>query len=192
LDNNNTKRIAIFASGSGTNALNIHNYFNNNSNVEIAMLVYNKLTAKVADKMRNVNVPCLFIHKENFNNPEILIKTLQTEKIDLIVLAGFLWLLPKKLIVAFENKIVNIHPSLLPKFGGKGMFGNVVYQKVLENKETESGITIHYVNENYDEGKIILQEKVKIAENETAESLTKKIHELEYEFYPKAIEALLS
>jgi len=186
------KNIAIFASGSGTNALNICNYFADNPSINITTLVCNKPNAKVIERLKPFNVEVILINKADFENPEKLIQKLVEAKIDLIVLAGFLWLIPNKLIKAFKNKIINLHPSLLPKYGGKGMFGLNVHQAVLAANEKETGITIHYVNEVYDEGKIIFQDSLNIDKGETAEGLAKKIHQLEYQFYPKIIEKVLA
>jgi len=163
------KRIVLFASGSGSNVENIFQYFQNNAEVTIATVLTNKRDAKVLDR-------CI----------------LKATEPDLIVLAGFLLKVPEKLVKTFPNKIINIHPALLPKYGGKGMYGMNVHNAVKNNKEQETGITIHYVNENYDEGAIIKQAKTKINTEDSAEDIAKKVHQLEYEYFPKIIEQLLN
>lgn len=186
-----TKNIAIFASGTGTNAVNICQYFLNNPSVEVITLVCNKPKAKVIENIKPFELVVHLIDQTDFKNPKKLIERIKEQQIDLLVLAGFLWLIPKALIEAFPNKIINLHPALLPKYGGKGMYGVKVHQAVIEHKESESGITIHYVNEHYDEGGIIFQAKTVVDKNETVESLSEKIHQLEYEHFPKVIEQLL-
>lgn len=186
------KNIAIFASGSGTNALNIYNYFKDNLSINVTTLVCNKPNAKVIERFQPFKIEVILIDKPHFEYPIELIEKLKAAKIDLIILAGFLWLIPTDLIKAFPNKIINLHPALLPKYGGKGMYGLNVHTAVLLNKEKEAGITIHYVNEVYDEGEIIFQATLKIDKNETPESLAKKIHQLEYAHFPLVIEEVLS
>jgi len=182
------KNIVIFASGTGSNAENIIKYFKNNSLIQVGLIVCNKSNAGVLSIAQNFNIPFLIVDKPAL---EQLANDWKNEKIDLIVLAGFLWQIPDSLIKAFPNKILNIHPSLLPKYGGKGMYGAKVHEAVISNHEKESGITIHYVNEHYDEGEIILQKSCIVNLNETAESLSAKIHFLEFEFLPLTIEKLL-
>jgi len=186
------KNIAIFASGTGSNAVNICKYFTNRSDIQAKTLVCNKTKAQVIQNVKPYNLQILLIDKTDFEHPEKLIEQLQKQAIDLLVLAGFLWLIPEAMIKAFPDKIINLHPALLPKYGGKGMYGAKVHQAVLENKESESGITIHYVNEQYDEGNIIFQAKTQIKPGETIESLSQKIHQLEYKHFPKVIEDLLT
>lgn len=186
------KNIAIFASGEGTNAQNIIDYFKSSDKVKVALVVSNKPTANVLNRAKNSGIPTLLINRHSFFESTETIDQLKALNIDLIVLAGFLWMIPENLINAFSNKIINIHPSLLPKHGGKGMYGINVHQAVITAKDLKSGISIHYVNEKYDEGEIISQHSCVISEDETAESLAKKIHELEYTHFPKAIEQLLS
>jgi len=192
MTNNPTKKIAIFASGTGTNAVNICNCFLNHQSIQVKTLVCNKPKAGVLENTKPFNLKVLQINKADFADPENLIARLQTQQIDLLVLAGFLWLIPKAIIQAFPNKIINLHPALLPKYGGKGMYGAKVHQAVLANKESESGITIHYVNEQYDKGATIFQAKTPITENETIKTLSQKIHHLEYQHFPKVIEQLLT
>ena len=185
------KKLAIFASGSGSNAENICNYFANSSDIEVVLMCTNKRDAYIVKRAEKLDIPVVFISKPELNNFDNLHKKLQSVKVDIIILAGFLLKLPAIMIEYYPNRILNIHPSLLPKYGGKGMYGNKVHKAVLENKETESGISIHFVNQNYDEGEIILQEKCVISEDETLETLTEKIHQLEHNYFPIAIEKTL-
>ncbi len=159
------KHICIFASGSGTNAQNIIEYFKKTNNIEISLVLSNKREAYVLQRAQLLGVSNRFFSREDFNNYTVL-KLLEEYKIDFIVLAGFLWLIPKEFLRAYTNRIVNIHPALLPKYGGKGMYGARVHETVLENKEKESGISIHYVNEEYDKGDIIFQERCKIEQGD--------------------------
>jgi len=186
------KRIAIFASGTGTNALNIIRYFKNNGKAEVILVVSNKGNAGVLEKATLENVPVMILNKKEHFAEQKFSEFLLKQKIDLIVLAGFLLLIPEHLIKAFPNKIINIHPALLPKYGGKGMYGVKVHRAVIDNKDKESGITIHYVNEKYDEGGIIFQAKCEINSSDTSEILAQKIHVLEYEHFPKVIEKILA
>ena len=185
-----TKRIAIFASGEGTNAQHLIDYFKV-SDTAIALIVCNNPKANVLQRAEKCNIPFVLINKEGVYGDDSLLKRLKIEKIDLIVCAGFLWKIPDNILHSFPNKIVNIHPALLPKFGGKGMYGLNVHKAAIEAGEKESGITIHYLNEHYDEGKIILQKKCEVAENETPETLSQKVKKLEHEWYPKTIGQLL-
>lgn len=179
-------QIAIFASGSGTNAINLYHYFKNKSGVKVTKLICNKPDAAVLEKFKNTEVEIILINKEEYANREIMLGKLRD--CQLIVLAGFLWLIPPYLIDAYPNKIINLHPSLLPKYGGKGMYGMNVHKAVIEAKEKESGITIHLVNKEYDKGNILFQTKCSITENDTPETLAEKIHELEQEHLPVVIE----
>ena len=185
------KKLAIFASGSGSNAENICNYFANSSDIEVVLMCTNNRDAYIVKRAEKLDIPVVFISKPELNNFDNLHKKLQSVKVDIIILAGFLLKLPAIMIEYYPNRILNIHPSLLPKYGGKGMYGNKVHKAVLENKETESGISIHFVNQNYDEGEIVLQEKCVISEDETLETLTEKIHQLEHNYFPIAIEKTL-
>ena len=189
--NSKRKNIAILASGSGTNAENIIKYFHANSNVKVSKIYANNADAGVIKRANSLNVPILIFNKSDFNQTTKILDDFKSENIDLIVLAGFLWLIPENIISNYKNKIINIHPALLPKYGGKGMYGSFVHSKVIEMGEKESGITIHYVNEKYDDGNIIFQAKCEISNNETAESLAKKIHVLEQKHFPAEIEKLL-
>jgi phosphoribosylglycinamide formyltransferase 1 len=186
------KNIAIFASGEGTNAENLINYFNNDKRVKIKLVVASSDTAGVVARAEKYKKNVQIISKTALNEyTNQIIEFLKTEQIDIIILAGFLLKIPEAFIKAYPNQIVNIHPSLLPKYGGKGMYGLNVHEAVVENREIESGITIHYVNEEYDKGEVILQAKCEVHENDTAEILAKKIRELEFEFFPKAIEKII-
>ena len=185
------KKIVIFASGEGTNTENICNYFSTSTRFEVVLIATNKKDSFVINRAQKLNIPSFVFSKNDLNNSVIVEKKLLELEVDFIVLAGFLLKVPKKIINLYSDKIVNIHPSLLPKFGGKGMFGENVHQSVIESGEKESGITIHYVNNNYDEGGVILQEKCSVSEDETIESLSEKIQKLEYEFFPKTIEKII-
>lgn len=185
-------KIVILASGSGSNAENIINYFENSPKTKVVCVLTNKASAGVIDRCNRLKVPCLYFNKAAFTNSDTVLNILKSQNPDLIVLAGFLWKIPQNLIVNFPDKIINIHPALLPKYGGKGMYGNYVHEAVKANNEKETGITIHYVNENYDEGAIIHQAKTKLTALDTAETVASKVHALEYEHYPKTIEKLLA
>ena len=184
------KRIVIFASGSGTNAENIIKYFQKNNIANVVRVLSNKKDAKVLDRSNNLDVSCMYFTRNDFYDSDKVLNLL-VEEADFIVLAGFLWRVPENIIKLFSKKIVNIHPALLPKYGGKGMYGMHIHNTVVANKEKETGITIHYVNENYDEGAVILQKKVSVDESDTPESIAKKIHQLEYKYFPKVIEEIL-
>lgn len=185
------KNIAIFASGTGTNAANIIQYFSDKQTATVALIVCNNLQAGVL-KIADLNlIPKLIIKKERFFKGDAYLPELKNAAIDFIVLAGFLWKIPLSIINAYRNNIINIHPALLPKFGGKGMYGNFVHEAVLSAKEKQSGITIHFVDEFYDNGKSIFQITCPVYENDTTKTLSKRIHELEYKYFPKVIEELI-
>ena len=184
------KRIVIFASGSGTNAENIIKYFNNSTIATVVQVLTNNQHAKVLERAKKLNIRSLYFNKKAFAEDDTILNLLKKEA-DVIVLAGFLWRVPSKIVGAFPNKIINIHPALLPKYGGKGMYGMHIHKKIIENNEKETGISIHYVNENYDEGAIIFQKKVFVEPNDTPEMLANKVHELEYEHFPKVIEQVI-
>jgi phosphoribosylglycinamide formyltransferase-1 len=184
------KKIVIFASGSGTNAENIIKYFSNSPFAKVVGVFTNNPKAKVIDRAQQLQVPSHVFSKEDLNEGNILQK-IQNYAPDLIVLAGFLLKVPPYLIDAYSNQIINIHPALLPKFGGKGMYGMHIHQAVVQNGEKETGITIHYVNEHYDEGAIIFQTAVALTSDDTAESVAAKIHELEQQFFPVVIADVL-
>ena len=185
------KQIAIFASGSGTNAQRITEYFSDSVEVGINRIYSNKQEAFVLKRADNLGIPTTVFNRFTFYETDNILKQLQYERTDLLVLAGFLWLIPANLLKAFPERIINIHPALLPKYGGKGMYGYKVHEAVIRSGDKESGITIHYVNEFYDEGKIIYQAKCVVDPEETPESLASKIHKLEYRYYPQVIEKVL-
>jgi phosphoribosylglycinamide formyltransferase-1 len=183
--------IAIFASGSGTNAEEIIRYFSTKNNTKVTLILTNKREAYVLKRAANHNIPSVFFdHKDFYQNTTVL-DILSEHKIDLVVLAGFLWLVPENILNSYYKRIINIHPALLPSYGGKGMYGEKVHKSVIENGEKESGITIHYVNRDYDSGDIIFQARCKVEKDDTAETLASKIHALEYEYYPKVIEEVI-
>jgi len=184
------KRIVIFASGSGSNAENIYHYFSENNLVAITYIVTNNSKAAVIKRAERLGVKHRIFNREEFYKDSSFIDFLKKEA-DLIVLAGFLWKIPESLIKAFPDKIINIHPALLPKYGGKGMYGMHVHKAVVANKESETGITIHYVNENYDEGAIIFQATTPVLESDTPDDVVAKIHDLEFKHFPVIIEKVL-
>lgn len=185
------KKIVLFASGSGSNVENIVKYFENDVRVEIAKVYCNSPNAYVIERCVKLGLPCRVFGREEFKEKGEILDELQSLKPDLIVLAGFLWLIPLSYVESFPNKIINIHPALLPKFGGKGMYGERVHQAVVESKETESGITIHYVNSKYDEGQVIRQEVCAVTSSDNADDVAQKVHQLEYDFFPKVIKEVL-
>jgi phosphoribosylglycinamide formyltransferase-1 len=187
-----TKQIILFASGSGSNVENIANYFKLRKDVTISCVLTNKSDAKVIERCNRLKINALYFNRQAFSKSDFVLKLLQSLNPDLIVLAGFLWKIPEAITKTFPNKIINIHPALLPKYGGKGMYGMNVHNAVLENKEPETGITIHYVNAHYDEGAIIHQAKTSIDPKDSAENIATKVHQLEYEYFPKVIDDLLS
>jgi phosphoribosylglycinamide formyltransferase-1 len=185
------KKIVIFASGSGTNTENIVLYFNKSIEAKVIYIFSNNVNAKVLERAKKLNIPTETFSKEEFNGDKVLQK-LNSIQPDLIILAGFLLKFPQNCVAAFPNKIINIHPALLPKYGGKGMYGMNVHRAVVENNEPETGITIHYVNENYDEGNIIFQKSVPLSGNETPEEVAAKVYELEQQYFPIIIEKILN
>lgn len=185
------KRIAIFASGSGSNAENIYNYFKGNSEIEIPLILTNNAEAKVIERATRLKIAIEIFDRNTFYKTTKIVDLLKNKQIDLVVLAGFLWLIPEQLVTAFPDKIINIHPALLPKYGGKGMYGDRVHESVISNGEKESGITIHFVNEKYDEGNIIFQAKCEVSSSDNASDLAQKIHALEYQHFPTIIEKIL-
>ena len=186
------KKIAIFASGSGSNAENIARYFIDNNKINVSLIISNKADAYVLERAKNLNIPSLVITSSDMKNPEHVLSILKKFDINFNVLAGYLLKVPEYLINAYPNSIINIHPALLPKHGGKGMYGDNVHKAVVENKDKESGITIHYVNENYDEGTIIFQAKCPVSESDTYEDVANKVHALEYKYFPEIIEQVLN
>ncbi|WP_344675944.1 phosphoribosylglycinamide formyltransferase [Sphingobacterium kyonggiense] len=185
------KRIAIFASGSGSNAQKIMEHFKYADNAEVALVLSNNPEAYVLQRADNFEIPTHVFDKHSFYQTDEVVDLLKRLEIDIVVLAGFLWLVPENLLKAFPNKIINIHPALLPKFGGKGMYGDRVHKAVLAAGEEEHGITIHFVNENFDEGEIIYQAKFRIEPGDTLEILKFNGQQLEHQHYPKVIENLL-
>ena len=184
------KKLSIFVSGNGTNLERIAEYFLEDWGVKIENVVCNNPKAYAIERAKKLDIPVRMITKQDFNS-EAFVEELKDLDIDLIVLAGFLWKLPENLVKAFPKKIVNIHPALLPKYGGKGFYGEHVHEAVVAAKEAQSGITVHYVNELYDSGEIILQARVSLDENETPDTLAAKIHQLEQAYFPVAIEQVL-
>jgi len=185
------KRIVIFASGSGTNAENLIRFFLEKDNVTVIQVLTNNPSAKVIDRCNTLKTSCLSFNRTAFYNTNHILDNLKTINPDLIVLAGFLWKFPESILNEFPNKVINVHPALLPKHGGKGMYGIHVHEAVVANNETETGITIHYVNEHYDEGTIIFQAKCAVETSDTADDVAAKIHELEMEHFPKVVESIL-
>ena len=182
------QNLAIFASGSGSNAENIIRYFQNEPQIRISCICTNRPDAYVIERVAPYNIPVLVFTKADFYQSENVLNYLIKNKIDWIILAGFLWLVPVYLIDNFPDRIINIHPALLPKYGGKGMYGHHVHQEVIDQKESASGISIHYVNKEYDNGNLIFQATCKVEPDDTADSLAARVHELEYEYFPKIIE----
>lgn len=185
-------RIAIFASGAGSNAQKIIDHFKNSDHIKISLIVCNKPGAGVLTIAEKENIPSFLIDKEKFFRGNAYTDVLKQAGIDFLVLAGFLWKIPDALIQAYPGKIINIHPALLPNYGGKGMYGNFVHEAVIAAGEKESGITIHYVDGHYDNGDIIFQARCPVLENDTASILASRIHQLEHEHYPRVIEKLLA
>jgi phosphoribosylglycinamide formyltransferase 1 len=184
------RRIAVFASGSGTNAQNIIEYFADNQYIDVSCILSNKPTAFVVTRARNLGIEATVFNREQFYDSTRVVDYLKDKHIDLVVLAGFLWLVPPLLINNFP--VINIHPALLPKYGGKNMYGDYVHQAVLQNKEKVSGITIHYVNEKYDDGAIIFQTTCPVEMSDSVDSLANKVHQLEYKYYPMIIEKVIN
>ena len=185
------KNIAIFASGSGTNAENIIKHFSNKTSARVSLVLSNRKDAFVLERAARLKVPAYFFERDDFYNTSIVIDHLVSHNIDFIVLAGFLWLVPDNILRKYAGRIVNIHPALLPAYGGKGMYGDNVHKAVIRNGDKESGISIHYVNESYDEGQIIFQSRCRVEPSDTYVTLAKKIHALEYRHFPAVIEELI-
>lgn len=186
--NNSAWHLAIFASGSGTNAEAIMKHFRHHKTIQVGALLSNKPDAYALERARKFNVPTFVFNRKQFYESDEVLTWLQLHHITHLVLAGFLWLVPQSLIHAYPGRIINIHPALLPRYGGKGMYGMQVHRAVKEAGEKETGITIHLVNEKYDEGKILLQARVQLDGTETPEQIAAKVHELEYRHYPDVIE----
>ncbi|WP_298901287.1 phosphoribosylglycinamide formyltransferase [uncultured Psychroserpens sp.] len=185
------KRIVIFASGGGTNAENLIKFFHNRENASVIQVLTNNPHAKVLDRAKKLKISALSFNRVALTRTNDVLNILKSSQPDLIILAGFLWKFPEHILREFPNKVINIHPALLPKYGGKGMYGMHVHEAVVANKEKETGITIHYVNEHYDEGAIIFQAKCDVNTSDSALDVAKKIHELEMIHFPKVVEKLL-
>jgi len=185
------KRIAIFASGSGSNAQKLMEYFKKHQEAEVVIVLTNNPEAYVIQRADNFEIPTHIFDKYEFIETNDIVNLLKNLQIDLIVLAGFLWLIPNNLLEEFPNQIINIHPALLPKFGGKGMYGDRIHRTILEAGEVENGITIHFVNEKFDEGEMIYQSRFKIGKNDTLETIKFKGQQLEHLHYPRIVENLI-
>lgn len=188
----NKIRIAIFASGSGTNTERIIQYFEKDENIVVGSVFTNNPNAYVITRAKDYYIPVFTFNRNDFYKSNKVINILHEQGADFIILAGFLWLVPTHIVNAFENRILNIHPALLPNYGGKGMYGDNVHKAVWENGEYETGITIHKVNDKYDEGDIVFQEKVILSKEDTPETIAAKVHELEYAHYPRVIKQFVS
>lgn len=185
------KKIAIFASGSGSNAENIIQYFAQKPEICVKSVFCNVPDAHVLERVKKYNISTVVFNREEFRNPDKIYRQLQKQEIDFIVLAGFLWLVPSFIIAAYPYRIINIHPALLPSYGGKGMYGHHVHEAVIAASEKESGITIHYVNDHYDRGDIIFQAKCPVLPTDSPDDLAARVHELEYRYFPEVIENTL-
>ena len=185
------KKIAIFGSGSGSNAENICAYFGESADIKVVVMCTNKKSAFIVKRAQKLNIPIVYTTKTDLENFSNIHQEMKNYNVDYIVLSGFLLKIPVKMVESFPGRIINIHPALLPKYGGKGMYGANVHKAVLANNEKESGITIHFVNQKYDEGKIILQKCCVVSKNDTIKSLENKIHDLEFKYFPKTIEQII-
>ncbi len=185
------KKIAILASGTGSNARRLVEHFKTHSNIEVGLILSNKADAPVLNMAKEHNIPQQVFDKKTFRSPESILPVLRQAEIDFIVLAGFLWLIPQSIIDAFPRRIINLHPALLPKYGGKGMYGMYVHEAVRAANETETGITIHYVNEAYDEGDIVFQASCIVKPEDTPQQIAQKIHQLEHANLPVVTEKLV-
>lgn len=186
------KNIAIFASGSGSNAEKIIQYFNARKTAQVVCIFSNKPDAYVLERAKKYNIPTQCFPMKDWKQPDLIIQRLKEFRVDYIILAGFLLKIPQALIALFPNRIINIHPALLPKYGGKGMYGKHVHEAVIEAREKESGITIHYIDENYDEGTTLFQARCKVMPDDTPESLADRVHLLEHEHFPRVIEQIIT
>jgi phosphoribosylglycinamide formyltransferase 1 len=186
------KKIAILASGSGSNAQNIAEYFKSSGDICVSLILSNKPDAFVIERAKKLEIPAVVFNRKDFYESDKILDILVENKIDLLVLAGFLWLIPDNLIKAFPKRIINIHPALLPKYGGKGMYGNKVHQAVIQSGDKRTGISVHYVNDHYDEGEIIFQDSFEILPGDTADSIAQKVHILEYKHFPRIIERVIN
>lgn len=186
------KQVAIFGSGNGSNIENICDYFKHSSSVRVVLVYTNNKNAFLVTRAKRLGLPVFFTNKTDLNGFDSVKKVLEKNLVDYIILAGFLLKIPQKMVSFYQKKIINLHPSLLPKYGGKGMYGENVHRAVLENNESLSGITIHFINENYDEGEVVLQRSCVVSSNETVLSLQKKIKSLEKKHFPKTIEKIIT
>lgn len=186
------KRLAIFASGSGSNAENIANYFKDHDSIEVAVILTNNSKAGVLERAQRLQIDSVVFDKKEFSQTDKILKWLIKEKIDFVILAGFLLLVPHSFVKQFPNRIINIHPALLPSYGGKGMYGSRVHEAVKSSGDNKTGITIHYVNECYDEGQIIHQASCEVISEDTPDTIAQKVHKLEYEYYPRVIEEVVN
>jgi phosphoribosylglycinamide formyltransferase-1 len=181
------KNIAIFASGSGTNAQQITEYLNSSGIARVVLILSNKPGAFVLERARNLGVPSVVFNRKDFYESDSVIEVLQDNQVDFIILAGFLWFVPENFLKAYPRRIINIHPALLPFHGGKGMYGDKVHQAVIQSGDKRTGITIHFVNDHYDEGEIIYQDSFEVLPEDTPESIAQKVHELEYRHFPRVV-----
>ena len=186
------KRLVIFASGSGSNAENLIRFFQDREDAKVVLVLTNNPHAKVLERCKKLKVSALSFNKMAFTGSKNVLDLLKSNNTDLIILAGFLWKFPEAILDEFPNKVINIHPALLPKYGGKGMYGKYVHEAVVAHKEAESGITIHYVNEHYDEGAIIFQAKCDVDPSDTAEDVAAKVHDLEMKHFPEVVEHIVN
>jgi phosphoribosylglycinamide formyltransferase-1 len=184
-------RLAVFLSGTGSNARNLCGYFAGHDEIEVSLLLTNNKDSGAVHIARDFNIPYVIFNRQEFKETGKVLAQLQEARIDAVILAGFLWLVPENLLEAYPGKIINIHPALLPKYGGKGMYGKKVHETVHQNKENESGITIHICDAHYDEGDILFQAKCPVTEEDTPGTIAEKVHALEYEFFPKVVEEYL-
>lgn len=185
------KNIAIFASGSGSNAERLTDYFTDNEDINISLFLTNNKNAGVIERGHRLGIPTVIFNKTSFVKSNKIVELLVNQHIDYVILAGFLWLIPENLLQEFPGKLINIHPALLPKYGGKGMWGHHVHEAVVNNKETESGITIHLVNEEYDKGEILFQTECPVSLSDSPAEVAKKVQQLEYEHFPKVVEKFI-
>lgn len=181
-------RLAILGSGNGTNAQRITEYFSGSNAVEVACIIYNKRDAYIATRARNLGIEAVYFGRDDFYNSDRVVNFLREHRIDWVILAGFLWLVPQNILQAYPQRVINIHPALLPKHGGRGMYGERVHESVIASHETESGITIHIVDENYDRGTTLFQARCAVNPDDTPDTLAHKVHELEYQYFPQIIE----
>lgn len=186
------KNLAIFASGNGSNAENIINYFSFKNDISVSLIATNNKDAFVIERAKKHDIPCFIFTSAELKQTPLVLEKMAEFNIDFIVLAGFLLLIPQNIIRAFPNRILNIHPALLPKYGGKGMYGDFVHEAVRQSGDTETGISIHFVNEKYDEGSVIFQACCNIEPEDTPQSIAHKVHELEYKYFPAIIEKVIS